>query len=57
MGKLGPRLKVRGREESLFEALFADNEVLLAESEEKLYRIVDEFGRVRKRRKRKVMVF
>ncbi len=54
MGKLRPRLIMRGRE---VVGLFADNAVLLAESEEKLKRIVDEFDRVRKRRKRKVLVF
>ncbi len=51
MGKLRPRLIMRGRE---VVGLFADNAVLLAESEEKLQKIVDEFDRVRKR---KVMVF
>ncbi len=57
MGKLGPRLKVRGREESLVVGLFADDAVLLAESEGTLKRIVGEFDSVWKRRKSKVMVF
>ncbi len=48
-GELGPRLKVRGTEESLVAGLFADDAVLLAENEGMLQRIVDEFDRVCKR--------
>ncbi len=62
--ELGPRLKVRGTEESLVAGLFADDTVLLAENEGTLQRIVGEFDKVCKRRKlrvnagkSKVMVF
>ncbi len=48
---------MKGREESLVVGLFADNTVLLAESEGTLQGIVNEFDRVCERRKSKVMVF
>ncbi len=58
------RLKVRGIEQSVVAGLFANDKVLLAESERMLQRIVDEFDRVCRRRKlrdnankSKVMVF
>ncbi len=61
---LGARLSVRGVEQPVTPGLYADNTVLLAESEGMLQRIVDEFERVYKRRKlkmnagkSKVMVF
>ncbi len=54
MGELGPRLKVRGIEESLAAGLFADDTVLLAENEGMMQRIVDEFDRVCKRRSQRV---
>ncbi len=51
---LGARLNVRGMEQPLVPDLYADDTVLLAESEGMLLRIVDEFDRVCKRRKLKV---
>ncbi len=51
---LGARLNVRGVEQPLVVGLYADDTVLLAESEGMLQRIVDEFDRVCKRRKLKV---
>ncbi len=61
---LGARLTVRGVEQPLVVGLYADDTVLLAESEGMLQMIVDEFDRVCKRRnlnvnagKSKVMVF
>ncbi len=51
---LGARLNVRGVEQSLVAGLYADDTVLLVESEGMLQRIVDEFDRVCKRRKLKV---
>ncbi len=47
-------MNVRGVEQPLVVGLYADDTVLLAESEGMLQRIVDEFNRVRKRRKLKV---
>ncbi len=51
---LGARLNVRGVEQLLVAGLYADDTVVLAESERMLQRIVDEFERVCKRRKLKV---
>ncbi len=51
---LGTRLNVRGVEQPLVVGLYADDKVLLAESERMLQRIVDEFERVCKRSKLKV---
>ncbi len=48
---MGARLNVRGVEQPLVAGLYADDTVLLAESEGKLQRIVDEFHRVCRRRK------
>ncbi len=52
---LGARLNVRGVEQPLVAGLYADDTVLLAESEGMLQRIVDEFERVCKRRKLKAI--
>ncbi len=51
---LGARLNVRGVEQPLVAGLYANDTVLLDESEGLLQRIVDEFDRVCKRRKLKV---
>ncbi len=51
---LGARLNVRGEELPFVAGLYADDTVLLAESEGMLQRIVDEFGRVCRKRKLKV---
>ncbi len=51
---LGARLNVRGVEQPVVVGIYADDTALLAESEGTLQRIVDEFGRVCKRRKLKV---
>ncbi len=51
---LGARLNVRGVEQPLVAGLYADDTVILFESEGMLQRIVDEFDRVCKRRKLKV---
>ncbi len=51
---LGARLNVRSVEQSLVAGLYADDTVLVAESEGMLQRIVDEFERVCKRTKLKV---
>ncbi len=51
---LGARLNVRGVEQPLVTGLYADDTVLLTESEGTLQRMVDEFDRVCKRRKLKV---
>ncbi len=50
----GARLNVRGVEQPVVAGLYADDTVLLAESEGMLQRIVHEFDRVCKRRKLKV---
>ncbi len=47
---LGARLNVREVEQPVVVGLYADDTVLLAESEGLLQRIVDEFDRVCKRR-------
>ncbi len=51
---LGARLNVRGVEQPLVASLYADDTVLLAQTEGMLQKIVDEFDRVCKRRKLKV---
>ncbi len=51
---LGARLNVRGVEQSVVAGLYADDTVLLAESEGILQRIVDDFDRLCKIRKLKV---
>ncbi len=51
---LGARLNVRSMEQHLVAGLYADDTVLLVESEGMLQRIVDEFDRICKRRKLKV---
>ncbi len=48
------RLNVRGVEQPVVAGLYADDTVLLAESEGMHQRIVDEFYRICKRRKLKV---
>ncbi len=50
---LGARLNVRGVEQPVVAGLFADDTVLLAESEGMLQRIVHEYNRLCKRRKLK----
>ncbi len=50
---LGTRLNMRGVEQPVVADLYADDAVLLAESEGMLQRIVDEFDRVCKRPKLK----
>ncbi len=50
----GATLNVRGVEQPVVAGLYANDTVLLAESEGMLLRIVDEFDRVCKRRKLKV---
>ncbi len=52
--ELGARLNVRGEEQPLVARLYADDTVLLTESEGMLQRIGDEFDRICKRRKLKV---
>ncbi len=52
---LSASLNVRGVEQPMVTGLYADDTVLLAESEGMLQRIVDEFDRVCKRRKLKVI--
>ncbi len=47
---LGARVNVRGVEQPLVVGLYADDTVLLAESEGMLQRIVDEFDRVFRRK-------
>ncbi len=54
MGFRSARLIVRGVEQPVVAGLYADDTVLLAESDGVLQRIVDEFDRVCKRRKLKV---
>ncbi len=54
MGKLGPRLKVRGMEEPLIVGQFATDTVLLAENEGMLQRIGDEYDKMSKRVKLRV---
>ncbi len=51
---LGARLNVRGVEQPVVAGLYADDTVLLAESEGMLQRIVDKFDKICKRRKLKV---
>lgn len=46
VGELGLGLQVRGTEESLIAVLFADDNVTLAETEETLQKMVDEFDNV-----------
>ncbi len=50
MGKVGARLKLNGMDWSVAACLFADDTVLLAESERKLQRLVDQFHSVCSRR-------
>ncbi|WP_435316575.1 reverse transcriptase domain-containing protein, partial [Klebsiella pneumoniae] len=52
----GAKLKWENEEWWMVASLFADDTVLLAESEEELQRVVDEFCRVCERRKLKVNV-
>ncbi len=54
MGDSGARLNVRGVEQPLMAVLYADDTVLLVESERMLQRSVNEFDRLCKRRKLKV---
>ncbi len=54
VGEFGPRVNVRGTEESLVADLFADDTVLLAEDDGTLQRIVNEYDRVCKSRKLRV---
>ncbi len=51
---LGARLNVRGVEQPVVAGLYANDTVLLAESEGMLQKIVDEFDRIYRRRKLKV---
>ncbi len=55
-GDLGTRLTVGGMEQPMVAYLFADDTVLLVESESILQRVVDEFDTIYKRRKWKVNV-
>ncbi len=64
VGNIGVRLKLNGADWSAAACLFADDTMLLAESERKLQRVVDHFHTVCSRRKlrvnagkSKVMVF
>ena len=64
VGKVGARLKLNAGDWSVAACLFADDTVLLAESERELQRVVDQFHSVCSRRKlrvnagkSKVMVF
>ncbi len=54
VGKVGARLKLNGGDWSVAACLFADGTVLLAESERKLQRVVDQFHNVCSRRKKRV---
>ena len=54
VGKVGARMNVEGERWWLVTSLFADDSVLMAESESELQKIVDEFNMVCKRRKLKV---
>ncbi len=56
VGNVGARLKVNGVDWSIVACLFADDTVLLAESEKELQRVVDEFFSVCVRRKLRVNV-
>jgi len=56
LGKVGAKLNVEGEDWWLITSLFADDSVLMAESEKELQKIVDEFNNVCKRRKLKVNV-
>ncbi len=56
VGNVGARLKVNGVDWSVVACLFADDTVLLAESERELQRIVDKFYNVCVRRKLKLNV-
>ena len=47
-------LSVKGGRFEINQLLFADNTALVADSEEKLHRLVSEFGRVCNRRKLRV---
>ena len=55
-GKGAKMMSAGGREWELCQVLFADDTALVADSEEKLQKLVDEFGRVCERRKLKVNV-
>ncbi len=54
VGKIGAGLKLNGVDWSVTACLFADDTVLLAESEKKLQRVVDQFYNVCSRRKLRV---
>ena len=56
LGKGVEMLSVNVGRYEINQLLFADDTVLVADSEEKLYRLVSEFGRVCKRRKLRVNV-
>ncbi len=51
VGKVGARMKLNGVDWSVAACLFADDTVLLAESEREPQRVVDQFYRVCSRRK------
>ncbi len=54
VGKKGARLKLKDVDWSVTACLFADDTVLLAESERKLQRVVDQFHSACSRRKLKM---
>ncbi len=54
MANVGAKLRINGKVRSVVRCLFADDTVLLAESEGDLQRVVHEFYSVCKRRKLKV---
>ena len=56
LGKGFELLSANGGRFEINQLLFADDAALVADSEEKLYRLVSEFGRVRGRRKLRVNV-
>ncbi len=54
VGKIGVGMKLNGVDWSVAACLFADDTVLLAESERELQRVVDQFHSVCSRRKLRV---
>ncbi len=56
MGKIGAELRLHGMDWSVTVCLFADDTVLLAQSEMELQRVVDQFHSVCSRRKVRVNV-
>ena len=56
LGKLSKLLSANGGKFEINQLLFVDDKALVADSEEKLCRLVSEFGRVCERRKLRVNV-